>query len=84
MLLGVEFVADQKSKEPFASEKNFAGQVGQAAALRGLVVYPMPGCVDGLSGDHLLLAPPAIITEEQIAWSVAQLRGAIQTASSRI
>jgi adenosylmethionine-8-amino-7-oxononanoate aminotransferase len=36
------------------------------------------GCVDGLSGDHLLLAPPAIITEEQIVWAVQQLRAAVE------
>jgi adenosylmethionine-8-amino-7-oxononanoate aminotransferase len=78
MLLGVEFVADKKTKQPFAPETNFAGQVGQAAAQRGLLVYPMQGCVDGISGDHLLLAPPAIITDEQIARSAGQLRSAIE------
>ena len=43
---------------------------------RGLLVYPMQGSVDGISGDHLLLAPPAIITAEQIAWSTDQLHAA--------
>ena len=33
----------------------------------------MQGSVDGISGDHLLLAPPAVITPDQIAWSVEQL-----------
>jgi adenosylmethionine-8-amino-7-oxononanoate aminotransferase len=37
----------------------------------------MQGCVDGLSGDHLLLAPPAVIKEEQVAWAVENLRQAI-------
>jgi len=78
MLLGVEFVADKKTKQTFAPEKNFASQVGQAAAQRGLLVYPMQGCVDGISGDHLLIAPPAIIMDEQIAWSAGQLRSAIE------
>jgi adenosylmethionine-8-amino-7-oxononanoate aminotransferase len=82
LLLGVEFVADKKAKTPFALERNFAGRIGQAAAQRGLLVYPMQGCVDGVSGDHLLLAPPAIITEEQIAWAVDHLRGAIREASA--
>jgi adenosylmethionine-8-amino-7-oxononanoate aminotransferase len=77
LLWGVEFVSDQQTKKPFAPEMNFAGRVGQAAAKRGLLVYPMQGCVDGRSGDHLLIAPPAVITEEQIEWSVEQLRSAI-------
>ena len=80
MLFGVEFVADKKTKEPFPSKENFAGRVGQVAAERGLLVYPMQGSVDGISGDHLLLAPPAIITDEQIAWSVEQLRDAVQAS----
>jgi hypothetical protein len=37
----------------------------------------MQGCVDGVSGDHLLLAPPATITSEQIAWAAEQLAASI-------
>jgi len=40
----------------------------------------MQGSVDGISGDHLLLAPPAIITPEQISWSVEQLAASIREA----
>jgi len=81
LLWGVEFVADKASKKPFSPELNFAGRVGQAAAARGLLVYPMQGCVDGISGDHLLLAPPAVITAEQIAWAVEQLGQGIQEST---
>ena len=81
LLWGVEFVADKKSKQPFPVAENFAGRVGSFAMQRGLLVYPMQGSVDGVSGDHLLLAPPAIITEEQIDWSVEQLAAAIREAS---
>jgi adenosylmethionine-8-amino-7-oxononanoate aminotransferase len=77
MLWGVEFVADKKTKVPFPPEKNFSGLVGQACLRRGLLVYPMQGSVDGVAGDHLLIAPPAVITSEQIEWSVDQLRHAI-------
>jgi adenosylmethionine-8-amino-7-oxononanoate aminotransferase len=84
MLWGVEFVADKPSKKPFASALNFAGRVAQAAMRCGLLVYPMQGSVDGVSGDHLLIAPPAVITQEQIQWAVDQLRDSIQeTAGSR-
>lgn len=82
LLLGVEFVANKKTKQPFAPEKNFAARVGQAAADRGILVYPMQGCVDGVSGDHLLLAPPAVITEEQVGWAVGQLRAAIEATTA--
>jgi adenosylmethionine-8-amino-7-oxononanoate aminotransferase len=78
LLWGVEFVADKTTKRPFASELNFAGRVAQAAVNRGLLVYPMQGCVDGVSGDHLLIAPPAVITAEQIDWAAKQMREAIE------
>jgi len=81
LLRGVEFVADKQSKKPFAPELNFAGKVGAAALKRGLLVYPMQGCVDGTSGDHLLIAPPGVITSEQIDWAVEQLRQSIEEAS---
>lgn len=78
LLRGVEFVSDKQSKKPFAPEHNFAGRVASAALKRGLLVYPIQGCVDGVSGDHLLIAPPAVITAEQMDWAVEQLRGSIE------
>jgi adenosylmethionine-8-amino-7-oxononanoate aminotransferase len=84
LLWGVELVSDKQTKKPFSAQLNFAGQVGQAAAKRGLLVYPMQGCVDGVSGDHLLVAPPAVIGEEQISWSVEQLRSAIAEVGANL
>jgi adenosylmethionine-8-amino-7-oxononanoate aminotransferase len=80
LLWGIEFVADKSSKRPFAPEENFAGRVAASALDRGLLVYPMQGSVDGMRGDHLLLAPPAIITPDQIAFSADQLSAAIREA----
>jgi adenosylmethionine-8-amino-7-oxononanoate aminotransferase len=80
LLWGVEFVSDKRSKLPFPPERNFSGRVTASALKRGLLVYPIQGCVDGVSGDHLLIAPPAVITAEQIDWSVQQLGEAIEEA----
>ena len=77
LLWGVEFVADKRTKTPFAPDKNFGGQIGQACARRGLLVYPMQGCVDGIAGDHLLIAPPAVITTQEIAWAADHLKAAV-------
>jgi len=78
LLWGVEFVADKKTKRPFSPDANFSARVGESALRRGLLVYPVAGCVDGFSGDHILLAPPAVITEEQITWSIEQLAAVIR------
>jgi adenosylmethionine-8-amino-7-oxononanoate aminotransferase len=82
LLWSIEFVADKATKRPFAPEFNFAGRVAQAAVKRGLLVYPMQGCVDGVSGDHVLIAPPAVITTQEIAWAVKELSEAIEEASA--
>ncbi len=82
LLWAVEFVEDKSSKRPFPPEQNFSGRIAAAALKRGLLVYPMQGSVDGISGDHILLAPPAIITKEQIAWAVDQLSASIRDAST--
>jgi adenosylmethionine-8-amino-7-oxononanoate aminotransferase len=81
LLWAVEFVADKATKRPFVAQLNFAGRVAQAAVKRGLLVYPMQGCVDGSSGDHILIAPPAVITAEQIDSAVKELREAIEKAT---
>jgi len=80
LLRGVEFVADKKSKQPFEPAENFAAKVGSEASKRGLLVYPVQGCVDGNAGDHVLIAPPAVITREQIREAVRSLREAIAAA----
>jgi adenosylmethionine-8-amino-7-oxononanoate aminotransferase len=78
LLWGVEFVADKKTKTPYPAEKAFSARVAAAAAKRGVMTYPMQGCVDGTLGDHLLLAPPAVITKEEIATAAAVIGEAVE------
>jgi adenosylmethionine-8-amino-7-oxononanoate aminotransferase len=80
LLWAVEFVADRKTKLPFAPEINFAGRVAAGAMERGVLVYPMRGCADGNAGDHILVAPPAIIAGAELEFGVSQLRLAIASA----
>ena len=66
LLLGVELVADRPSKRPFPPARGVAEKAAQVLMEHGVVVYPGTGSVDGTSGDHFLLAPPLIITREQV------------------
>jgi adenosylmethionine-8-amino-7-oxononanoate aminotransferase len=84
LLWAVEFVANRESKEPYPAERGFSARVAQACAKRGVLVYPMQGSLDGISGDHILIAPPAIITEPQIDWSIEQVREGINEAQGSI
>jgi adenosylmethionine-8-amino-7-oxononanoate aminotransferase len=65
LLAGVEFVKDKNTCAPFPREENIAGKIFQAAMDQGVLTYPTQGCVDGVNGDHILLAPPFIITAEE-------------------
>jgi adenosylmethionine-8-amino-7-oxononanoate aminotransferase len=62
LLLGVEFVKDKSTREPFPREDNIAERIRQAALAENVLTYPSQGCVDGSRGDHVLLAPPFVLT----------------------
>ncbi len=83
LLWGIEFVTEKASKRPYEPSRQFAAKVAAIAADLGVMTYPMQGCVDGIAGDHLLIAPPAVISREQIEFSVQQIRIAVeQTATA--
>jgi adenosylmethionine-8-amino-7-oxononanoate aminotransferase len=81
LLWAVELVADKHARTPFTPGKKFSAAVGNACMKRGVMVYPMQGSVDGSSGDHILVSPPAVITSAEIDWGIAQLRDAIEEVS---
>ena len=63
-----------------AKEAGIAEKIRQAALEKDVLTYPTQGCVDGIRGDHILLAPPFIITPQE-----SQLiAGAIQLALGKV
>ena len=82
LMWAVEFVANRQTKAPYPAERKFAAGVNEYALKRGVMLYPMQGCVDGMRGDHVMIAPPAVITTEEIRWAVEQLGEAIKEAAS--
>jgi len=70
---GIEIVADRETKAPFAAARKVAASIKSAAFEAGLVCYPMGGTIDGKNGDHVLLAPPFIITDDQVGELVDKL-----------
>ena len=63
---GIELVADRETKDPFDPARGVAAKIKKAAFEARLVCYPMSGTIDGQRGDHILLAPPFIITDDQL------------------
>ncbi|KVF30305.1 aspartate aminotransferase family protein [Burkholderia vietnamiensis] len=78
--VGVELVRDRDSKAPFDPKLKLHAAVKREAMQRGLMVYPMGGTIDGVHGDHILVAPPFICTAQQIDTIVERLSGAIGAA----
>jgi adenosylmethionine-8-amino-7-oxononanoate aminotransferase len=73
LLNAVEFVADRRSKQPFARADGVTERVTGAAFERGLTVYPCPSAVDGHVGDAVILGPPLSVTEDDLDQMVDRL-----------
>jgi adenosylmethionine-8-amino-7-oxononanoate aminotransferase len=76
----VELVADRGTKAPFDPLYKLHARIKREAMARGLMVYPMGGTIDGLIGDHVLIAPPFIVNGAQIGTIVERLADAIEAA----
>jgi adenosylmethionine-8-amino-7-oxononanoate aminotransferase len=75
LFVGIEFVADQKTKYAFPVEDGVPGKLKKAAMKQQLICYPGGGSVDGRRGAHILLAPPFIARDEHFALLADKLDG---------
>ena len=76
LFLGVELVGDRSTKEPLDPARKLAARIKREAMEDGLLCYPMGGA----RGDHVLLAPPFILQDTDIAEIVDKLSRAIDRA----
>jgi len=74
----IELVADRATKAPFDPADRIAMKVGAAAKARGVMTYPSQGCIDGVNGDHVLLAPSYTSSAMEIDQIVQTLCDAVQ------
>ena len=80
LFMGVELVRDRASKQTFDPALSLHARIKREAMARGLMVYPMGGTIDGRQGDHVLLAPPFIISDDELDQLTERLAGAIDAA----
>ncbi len=79
LFLGVEFVADQATKQPFPPSAGVTRRIVEATLEQGVVVVPgMSGLIDGVAGDHIQISPPYIFTEAHVEQLVSALEVAIR------
>ena len=79
---GAEVVQDRPSKQPFDSSLRLHARIKREAMARGLMLYPMGGTVDGRQGDHVLLAPPFIASDSELAIVAERFHAALDAAIS--
>ena len=79
LFIGLEIVEDRESKKPFDASCKIASNLKKAAFEAGLIFYPMAGTRDGKSGDHILLAPPFVMSEAQVSELVSKVETAVTT-----
>ena len=80
LFVGIEFVADRKTKRAFPADEGIPGKLKSAAMENGLICYPGGGTVDGRAGAHVLLAPPFIAEEhhfEELADRLERILAAV-------
>jgi adenosylmethionine-8-amino-7-oxononanoate aminotransferase len=76
----IELVADRATRTPFDPALKLNQRIKAIAFEGGLGCYPAGGCMDGRSGDHVLLAPPYIATAADIDMIVDRLGHAVDLA----
>ena len=69
----IELVADRSTKAPFVPELALHQRAKADAFERGLLIYPSGGTIDGRLGDHILLAPPYNVTDDELDMIVSLL-----------
>jgi adenosylmethionine-8-amino-7-oxononanoate aminotransferase len=83
LLQALELVADRASQRPFAPDLRLHARVRAEALARGLMIYARSGTIDGQRGDHILLAPPFIVTDADLEMIVDRLAAALDAALAR-
>jgi adenosylmethionine-8-amino-7-oxononanoate aminotransferase len=83
LLAGIEFVAEKSTRTPFPREEKICERIRAAAMDRGVLTYPTQGCVDGVRGDHILLAPPFIISSEECRMTSGAVAAALDSVFAK-
>ncbi len=84
LMQAIELVRDRASKEPFPRALRLAEIVRAVAQQQGLICYPSAGSANGQSGDHVLLAPPYVVTDCELAVCVDRLAATLRLVLDRV
>jgi len=83
LLLALELVKDRDTREPFPAEKDVNLLLTDEAYDEGLIIYPRKP-INGLTGDHVLVAPPLIVNEDQVHEIISRLDRALKRTMKKL
>jgi len=83
LLVGIELVADPDSLRPIAPAKEATQRLLDLAYERGLIIYGRK-VKGGVDGDNFMVAPPMIVTREQIGEIVAIIGDSLQVLAGEL
>jgi adenosylmethionine-8-amino-7-oxononanoate aminotransferase len=84
LMAGLELVANKETKEPFSTHLKMSQLVATEAAAEGLLVYPGSGFIDGLKGDHIIIAPPLNIEDADLTTLYEKLAVVIKRVEAKV
>jgi adenosylmethionine-8-amino-7-oxononanoate aminotransferase len=77
-LIGIEFVRNRATREPFPAERAVSRSVGAHALEDGLICFPCAGNVGGVMGDTIIVAPPYNAREAELSELIEKLAAAVE------
>ena len=80
-MVGVEVVADRATKAPFPRSAKVTEAIVRGARAAGVLVYSGTGLADGTDGDAILLGPPFVVTEAELATIADVVTNAVDAAT---
>jgi adenosylmethionine-8-amino-7-oxononanoate aminotransferase len=83
LLLAIELVKDARTREPFPAELNAGQRLTDIAYEEGLIIYPRRP-IQGLAGDHVLVAPALILTLAQVDEIITRLERALKRLEQEV
>ncbi|HIG60287.1 MAG TPA: aspartate aminotransferase family protein [Porticoccaceae bacterium] len=84
LFIGIELVADRKTKTPLNPALAIHKIIKRQAMSLGLACYPSGGTIDGVNGNHILLAPPYFIDHDHVTEIVTKLGYAVDRSLEEI
>jgi adenosylmethionine-8-amino-7-oxononanoate aminotransferase len=78
LMVGIEFVADRQTKQPFPRAERVTERLVSACKEDGLLLYSSTASADGTDGDLLMFGPPFVITDEEVTEAVTKTTTAVE------